>query len=36
MTDNDADKDAATQAMGDDADNDDAATDIDAVTKTMR
>ncbi len=36
MTDNNADNNAATQSMGNDTDNNDAATDIDAATKTMR
>ncbi len=35
-TDNDADNATATQAMGDDTDNNDAAADIDATTKMTR
>jgi hypothetical protein len=35
-TDNDADYNPATQATGDDADDNDAAADIDAMTKTTR
>ncbi len=34
--DNNADNNATTPAMGDDADNDDPAADVDATTKTMR
>ncbi len=36
MTDNDADDDTATQATDNNADNKDAATDVDAATKTTR
>ncbi len=36
MTDDDADNNATTQATGDNADEKDAAADIDAVTKTTR
>jgi hypothetical protein len=36
MTDDDADNDAATQTMGNDTDNDDTATDVDAAMQTTR
>jgi hypothetical protein len=36
MTDNNADDDAATQATGNDADNNNAAADVDAAMKTTR
>jgi hypothetical protein len=36
MTDNNADNGAAPQATGDEADDDDAATDLDATTKAMK
>jgi hypothetical protein len=36
MTDNDADDDAATQTTGNDADDNNAAADIDAAMQTMR
>ncbi len=36
MTDDNANDDTATQTMGNDADNDNVATDVDAATKTAR
>ncbi len=36
MTDKDTDNNAATQATGDDADDGNAAADVNAMTKTMR
>ncbi len=36
MTDNDADKDTATQTKGNDTDYDDAAADVNAAMQTMR
>jgi hypothetical protein len=36
LTNDDADKDAATQTMGDNADNNDAAADINAAMETTR